>query len=254
MAFAVNAEQARDGSILRTVVTKGDKFPSDGDRIEPFRPMRELTVSDEGRELQKEGGGWRERQDAPAARPGLNAGQAELHDVQLLRRVAEQDHLAFEALYRSFFPRLTRFLDRMTRSTNLIEEIVNDTMYVVWRKADTFDRTSKVSTWIFSIAYRTALKAFRAVDQPVEDDFGHIEAEAADEPDSVMGQRQLQASVSKAIDALPFEQRTVVNLAYYHSMGYQEIAETMDCPVNTVKTRMFHARKRLKSSLSHVME
>jgi RNA polymerase sigma factor (sigma-70 family) len=201
-----------------------------------------------------ESGGRKESQVAPAARSGSTASQVDLHDVQLLRRVTEQDHLAFEALYRSFFPRLTRFLDRMTRNTVLIEEIVNDTMYVVWRKADSFDRTSKVSTWIFSIAYRTALKAFRDIDVPVEEDFGQVEGDAATEPDSVIGQRQLQYCVSKAIDALPFEQRTVVNLAYYHGMGYQEIAETMDCPVNTVKTRMFHARKRLKSSLSKVME
>ena len=204
--------------------------------------------------LHDEGGGRKESRDGPAVRSGSNAAQVDLHDVQLLRRVAEQDRLAFEALYRSFFPRLTRFLDRMTRSTNLIEEIVNDTMYVVWRKADTFDRTSKVSTWIFSIAYRTALKAFRDLDQPLEESSGDIEADAESEPDSVMGRQQLQTSVGKAIDALPFEQRTVVNLAYYHGMGYQEIAETMDCPVNTIKTRMFHARKRLKSSLSRVME
>jgi RNA polymerase sigma factor (sigma-70 family) len=210
-------------------------------------------VGNEERELH-EGGGRKESQVVPAARSGLSATQTDLHDVQLLRRVTEKDHLAFEALYRSFFPRLTRFLDRMTRSTVLIEEIVNDTMYVVWRKADTFDRTSKVSTWIFSIAYRTALKAFRDMDEPVEKGLEDELAEAVCEPDSVMGQRQLQHCVSKAIDALPFEQRTVVNLAYYHGMGYQEIAETMECPVNTVKTRMFHARKRLKSALASVME
>jgi RNA polymerase sigma-70 factor (ECF subfamily) len=216
--------------------------------------VRALTVSDEERELQNEGGDRKDRRATLAAKSSLNAGQLELHDVQLLRRVMEKDRLAFEALYRSFFPRLTRFLDRMTRSTTLIEEIVNDTMFVVWRKADTFDRTSKVSTWIFSIAYRTALRAFRGMDQPLEEDFGRIEADAAGEPDSILGQRQLQTCVSKAIDALPFEQRTVVNLAYYHGMGYQEIAETVECPVNTVKTRMFHARKRLKSTLSNVME
>ena len=210
-------------------------------------------MGNEERELH-EGGGRTESQVAPAARSGSSAGQVELHDVQLLRRVTEKDVLAFEALYRSFFPRLTRFLNRMTRSAVLIEEVVNDTMYVVWRKADTFDRTSKVSTWIFSIAYRTALKAFRDMDEPVEGGDGHIEAEADCEPESVMGQRQLQNSVSNAIDALPFEQRTVVNLTYYHGMGYREIAEILDCPVNTVKTRMFHARKRLKDALADVME
>jgi RNA polymerase sigma-70 factor (ECF subfamily) len=192
--------------------------------------------------------------DSPVPGTGSKRSQNDLHDVQLIRRIAERDRLAFEALYHSFFPRLTRFLDRMTRSTVLIEEIVNDTMYVVWRKADAFDRTSKVSTWIFSIAYRTALKAFRGVDEPVEMDFDHVAGEAAFEPEQEMNRQQMQQFVGNALDALPFEQRTVVNLAYFHGMSYEEIAETMDCPVNTVKTRMFHARKRLKTLLSRVME
>lgn len=198
--------------------------------------------------------GEHEDQHAHSQRPGTKPGQVELHDVQLLRRIAEHDHLAFEALYRSFFHRLTRFLARLTRSTALIEEIVNDTMFVVWRKADTFDRTSKVSTWIFSIAYRTALKAFRGSDEPVDADFDHVEAAAAGEPENEMSERQMRKLVGNALNALPIEQRTVVVLAYYHGMGYQEIAETMDCPVNTIKTRMFHARKRLKVSLHGVME
>lgn len=192
--------------------------------------------------------------DAQAGRTGSQPSPRESHDAQLIRRIAERDHLAFEALYRSFFPRLTRFLDRMTRSAVLIEEIVNDTMYTVWRKADTFDRTSKVSTWIFSIAYRTALKAFRDVDEPVEMDFDQIAGDAAFEPEREMNQLQVRKHVGNALDALPIQQRTVVNLAYYHGMGYQEIADIMDCPVNTIKTRMFHARKRLKGLLCRVME
>jgi RNA polymerase sigma-70 factor (ECF subfamily) len=204
--------------------------------------------------LQDEDGKRTDRLDSPAPGTGSRPGPNELRDAQLIRRIAERDRLAFEALYHSYFPRLTRFLDRMTRSTVLIEEIVNDTMYVVWRKADAFDGTSKVSTWIFSIAYRTALKAFRGVDEPVDMDFDHVAGETAFEPEHEMNRLQMQQHVGNALDALPFEQRTVVNLVYFHGMGYEEIAETMDCPVNTVKTRMFHARKRLKTLLSRVME
>jgi RNA polymerase sigma factor (sigma-70 family) len=204
--------------------------------------------------LQDEDGKRTDSLDPPVGKTGLRSVSNELRDAQLIRRIAERDHLAFEALYHSFFPRLTRFLDRMTRSPVLIEEIVNDTMYVVWRKADAFDHTSKVSTWIFSIAYRTALKAFRGVDEPVATDFDHIAAETAFEPEQEINRQQLRKHVGNALDALPMEQRTVVNLAYYHGMGYEEIAQTMECPVNTVKTRMFHARKRLKILLAGVME
>jgi len=182
------------------------------------------------------------------------SGQPELRDVQLIHLIAQQDLRAFDALYRHYFPRLVRFLDRMTRSTALIEEIINDTMYVVWEKASTYNHTSKVSTWIFAIAYRKALKSIQRSDDPVDVDFELILADIDSEPDSQLSQRQLQHCISQALNAIPVDQRTVVNLAYYHGMAYEEIAATMDCPVNTVKTRMFHARKRLKNLLSRVME
>jgi RNA polymerase sigma factor (sigma-70 family) len=177
----------------------------------------------------------------------------EPREAQLIARIVDGDLQAFDALYRIYFPRLKRFLDRMTRSATLIEEILNDTMLVVWQKAATYNGSCKVSTWIFSIAYRKALKALRDVDDPIDMDFDQISAEENGQPDQEYNQRQSQMNVGRALDALPLEQRTVVNLTYYHGMDYREIAETMDCPVNTVKTRMFHARKRLKILLSSVM-
>ena len=181
---------------------------------------------------------------------GVKPSPAESNEVRLVGLIAGQDPHAFEVLYRIYFPRLARFLDRMTRSTHLIEEIVNDTMWVVWQKAHTFNHTSKVSTWIFSIAYRKALKAIQYLDEPVEFDFEQCASDGAQQPEHEMQRRQLQKIVGGALDALPEEQRTVVNLTYYHAMEYIEIAEIMDCPVNTIKTRMFHARRRLKSLLS----
>lgn len=184
----------------------------------------------------------------------VKSGNVESREVQLIARIVEGDLQAFDALYRIFFPRLKRFLDRMTRSATLIEEIVNDTMLVVWQKAATYNGSCKVSTWIFSIAYRKGLKAIRNVDDAVDIDFDQISAETNGQPDHEFNRRQRQQCIGRALDALPMEQRTVVNLTYYHGMGYQEIADTMDCPVNTVKTRMFHARKRLRLLLASVME
>src|SRR6185437_1054778 len=130
------------------------------------------------------------------------------------------------------------------------EEIVNDTMMVVWQKAGTFDGTSKVSTWIFAIAYRRGLKAISAFDDPIESDSDDYVAAAEDGPEQEFSQQQLQNLLGKTLDALPAEQRHVVNLAYYHGMDYGEIAEIMECPVNTVNTRMFHARRRMKTMLA----
>jgi RNA polymerase sigma-70 factor (ECF subfamily) len=178
----------------------------------------------------------------------------ESDEGELVRRVGGGDRLAFQALYRAYFPRLARFLDRMTRNVPLLEEVVNDTMLVVWQKASSYDGSSKVSTWIFGIAYRQALKALRGLDEPLEDMPDAAAGEEWHEPEHAMAARQLQRGVGRALDALPLEQRVVVCLTYYHGMAYQEIAEAMGCPVNTVKTRMFHARLRLKDMLSEHME
>jgi RNA polymerase sigma-70 factor (ECF subfamily) len=178
---------------------------------------------------------------------------SESDEGELVRRVGGGDRLAFQALYRAYFPRLARFLDRMTRNVPLLEEVINDTMLVVWQKAASYDGSSKVSTWIFGIAYRQALKALRGLDEPQESG-PESAGEAWHEPEHAFASLQLQRGVGRALDALPLEQRVVVCLTYYHGMAYQEIAEAMECPVNTVKTRMFHARQRLKDMLSVHME
>lgn len=187
-------------------------------------------------------------------RLGRRAGvTGDVDDGELVRLVGGGDRLAFQALYRAYFPRLARFLDRMTRNVPLLEEIVNDTMLVVWQKASSYDGSSKVSTWIFGIAYRQALKALRGLDEPLEE-APDVAGEEWHEPEYALAALQLQRGVGRALDALPLEQRAVVCLTYYHGMAYQEIAETLSCPVNTVKTRMFHARLRLKDMLSDHME
>jgi RNA polymerase sigma factor (sigma-70 family) len=192
----------------------------------------------------------RRSQDRPEGR----AQSGETSEVRLIALIEGGDRHAFAQLYRAYFPRLARFLDRMTRNPALIEEIINDTMLVVWQRAATFNHSSKVSTWIFAIAYRKALKGIRALDEPVESDPDHEPGAPECEPEVALSLQQLQYTVAQALDALPHVQRTVVNLAYYHGMGYEEIAAIMDCPVNTVKTRMFSARNRLAGLLAGQLE
>src|ERR1700722_11221794 len=93
------------------------------------------------------------------ARPG--AGAAPQDDGRLIGRICRQDARAFEELYRAYYPRLTRFLSNILRRAPLIEEVLNDTMMVVWTSPDRYNGKSKVSTWIFAIAYRKALRALR---------------------------------------------------------------------------------------------
>ena len=173
-----------------------------------------------------------------------------ISEARMISQVAGGDRLAFETLYRGYFPRLTRFLNGMTRSVALIEEIVNDTMLVVWQKAATFDGSCKLSTWVFAIAYRKACKAIKGLDEPLDLEPELIEADASWEPAHGLNQLQLRHAIAAALHDLPPAQRAVVQLTYYHDMGYADIADIMDCPVNTVKTRMFHARRRLRQLLA----
>lgn len=189
-----------------------------------------------------------------AKEPGVAPRASDADEVRLIKRVATGDLDAFETLYRSYFQKLARFLDRMTRQPQLIEEIVNDTMLVVWQKAHTFDSSCKLSTWIFAIGYRKALKAIRLLDQPVECDFETCPDESVREPENEVCRHEMQALLQRALDSLSLEQRTVVCLTYFYDLGYAEIADIMECPVNTVKTRMFHARRRLETLLAARLE
>jgi RNA polymerase sigma-70 factor (ECF subfamily) len=189
-----------------------------------------------------------------AGTPASSATSVDAGDLRLLSRVADGDRRAFELLYRAYFPRLTRFLNRMTRNLQLIEEIVNDTMLVVWNKAPTFDATCKVSTWVFAIAYRKARKAIDAFDEPVDAEPDLREAEPGCQPELQFELLRRRQAVDTALGFLPLEQRTVVQLTYFHDMGYADIAQVMGCPANTVKTRMFHARRRLARLLADKLE
>jgi RNA polymerase sigma-70 factor (ECF subfamily) len=184
------------------------------------------------------------------------AALAEIAEARLVGRTANGELQAFEQLYRAYHPRLTRFLDRVTRRPGLVGELLNDTMLVVWNRAATYDGRSKVSTWIFAIAYRKALKALSQLDEPMAEDEGREDQPAAPEtgPEYHAAQSQLRAILAQAMDHLSFEQRAVVHLTYFHGIGCREIGEIVGCPVDTVKTRMFHARRRLRTLLEGKLE
>jgi len=174
-------------------------------------------------------------------------------DRELLARVASGNLQAFEKLYRVYQPRLTRFLTTLLKRPQLIEEVLDDTMMVVWQTAGSFRGSSKPSTWIFAIAYRKAHNAKARWPDPVEDP--QFDTRVSDEPgpDEELQLQRLRGALMKAMDQLSPDHRAVVDLTYFHGMGYREIAEIVDCPVDTVKTRMFHARRRLKQAMTGSM-
>lgn len=167
----------------------------------------------------------------------------------LISRVSGGDREAFEELYRHYRVRLERFLGNLVRHPQLVEEVLDDTLLVVWQRAASFKGESKLSTWIFAIAYRKAMKALRRHDVPVEDHDAENRPSHEASPEDAFGHARLHRLLRKAMAELSPDHRGVVELTYFQDLSYREIAEIMDCPVDTVKTRMFYARRQLKRHL-----
>ncbi|CAB3725430.1 RNA polymerase sigma factor [Paraburkholderia rhynchosiae] len=168
------------------------------------------------------------------------------HDRPFLERVAAGDASALAHLYRVYHRRLARFLTRLTWKSEVIDEIINDTFLVVWKRAGDFRGEASVSTWIIGIAYRSALRALR--DQR-RSEFEPLDVDHADTRAEYWHDHELSDLLAKALDLLPVEQRLVMALAYVlgHSVG--EIADITGCPVTTVKARMHRARCKLRETL-----
>jgi RNA polymerase sigma-70 factor, ECF subfamily len=179
-------------------------------------------------------------------------------DRVLLSGIVLKDRKALEALYFRFFQRLNRFVLRITRDKQTAEEIVNDTMMIVWQRADTFRGDSTVSTWIFSIAYRQALKALdrRAsrLDSPTADagNSAGVDWDHCADPTSIADDAEQQNWIAVALRGLSTEHQTVLELAYLCGFSLEQVAAIVGCPLGTVKSRMFHARAILRAELERM--
>ena len=169
-------------------------------------------------------------------------------DTELLAAVARGDRRAFDELYVSYRQRLTRFLRRLAPRHEIAEEVINDTFWIVWRKAKEFRGASQVSTWIFGIAYRRALKVLRDARADLPSAGGQpVAAEPVAE--GIDNEAEQQNWLMQGLQQLPSKQRTSLELAYYLGYSCEEIAQIMDCGVPTVKGRMLRGRERLRVSL-----
>lgn len=167
-------------------------------------------------------------------------------DRELLAAVANGDRHALEELYLAYHRRLARFLMRFTPAYENVEEIINDTFMVVWQRAGDFRNASQVSTWVIGIAYRTALKSLRRQKN-------HMGAASLEDcPEQYVDptfEAETHDWLQHGLMRLPAEQRLTLELAYHMGHSLEEIAAITDCPVGTVKARMFHAREKLRQFL-----
>lgn len=171
---------------------------------------------------------------------------ADKRERQLIERIAVQrDQDALEILYTMFKPRICGFLRRLTHDGTIIDETYNEVMYQVWSKAEQFRGNSKVSSWLFTIAYRTCLGMLKKQNKQYElqDQLEMTEEYVADDHVQQLVQSRI---IQRALAELAPKQRLVLELNYYMGFSLPEIAEITHSGLNTVKARLRYARHKLR--------
>jgi len=163
------------------------------------------------------------------------------------------DRQAFAALFKHFAPRVKSYLMRLGTSEGLAEELAQEAMVSVWRKAQSFDAgRANVSTWIFTIARNLRVDHFRRIGNrtaEVDDIDGDDTPDTLPQPDELLLTRQREAGVREAIAQLPAEQAQVLRLSFYEEQPHSQIAKALGLPLGTVKSRVRLAVRHLRRLL-----
>ncbi len=162
----------------------------------------------------------------------------------IFNRVIRGERDALADLYRLYHPRLFRFTYRLTNSFEAAEELVNDVMLAVWNGAASFRHGSKISTWVYGIAYRKCMSHLRRKRINIVPDVS-VEHLADETSECIEDSEWIRHGLAR----LPEDQRLCMLLVFYVGCSYAEIAEITDCKEATVKTRMFHARRKLRITM-----
>ena len=172
-------------------------------------------------------------------------------ELSLLGRVAAGDIEAFKALHGAYQRRLFVYAFKMLEDHGDAEELCNDVLLEVWRRAGQFGGRSKLSTWVFGIAHHKALnmlrKSVRGADLTLDD--AAATPGGSPGPEVEAERRDRREWLGTALSKLSREHREVIELTFYHGFSYEEIAQIVNCPPGTVKTRMFHAKQKLREWL-----
>jgi len=180
----------------------------------------------------------------------------DLEAVELLRGIASKDSRALTKLHQLLGRRIYTFALRMIRDVDLANQVVTDTLYDVWRFPERFNGQSKVSTWVLAIAKHKALHALRQL--PAEhvelDDIAETIASTGGSPEAAYMTSERMAALWHCLERLPDAHRECMHLVVQEGMALAEVAQIQGVPENTVKTRVFHARKKLQACLGTLLE
>ncbi|MFI4973634.1 MAG: sigma-70 family RNA polymerase sigma factor [Caulobacterales bacterium] len=167
-------------------------------------------------------------------------------DEVLIARIAKGDRLAMQVLFARHHTKVYRFVLRLVRDEAAAEDLISEVFLDVWRQAGRFERRSQVSTWLLSIARFKALSALRRrTDEALDEDMAAAIEDPSDDPGMVLQKKDKGDVIRRCLAALSAEHREIIDLVYYHERSVEEAARIVGVPEGTVKTRMFHARKRL---------
>src|SRR5438067_9033426 len=167
-------------------------------------------------------------------------------DEALVQLIAGGDKKALQVLFARHNVRVYRFILRLLGNESAAEDLVSEVFLDVWRKADRFESRSQVSTWLLAIARNKALSVLRRrTTEELDEEVAEFIEDPSDNPEVAMQKTQRNAVLQDCLGQLSPAHREIVDLVYYHEKSIDEVAEIIGVPQNTVKTRMFYARKRI---------
>jgi RNA polymerase sigma-70 factor (ECF subfamily) len=189
-------------------------------------------------------------------------------DLMLVERTVAGDQKAYELLVLKYQRRIERLIGRMVRDTNLVEDIAQETFIRAYRALAQFRGEAQFYTWLYRIAVNTAKKALgdlkrdplvsenalRGGDEEDETSAVENELTTAETPETVLAAKEIAAAVNSAMEALPEELRQAVTLREIEGLSYEEIAEVMNCPIGTVRSRIFRAREAISVKIKPLLE
>jgi RNA polymerase sigma-70 factor, ECF subfamily len=171
-------------------------------------------------------------------------------DEALIGRIAAGDKLAMQLLFARHHVRVYRFVLRFVRDESLAEDLISEVFLDVWRQASRFERRSSVGTWLLAIGRHKALSALRGRrGESLDEEKAAAIEDPGDDPEMAVQKKDKSEILRDCLDGLSAEHREIIDLVYYHEKSVEEVAGIVGIPANTVKTRMFYARKRLSELL-----
>jgi RNA polymerase sigma-70 factor, ECF subfamily len=170
-------------------------------------------------------------------------------DEALVAKIASGNRLAMQVLFARHHARIYRFVLRLLGSEALAEDVTSEVFLDVWRQAQRFEARSAVTTWLLAIARYKALAELRRRPAPPLDEGSMDASDPADNPEATFAIKHRGEILRNCLTRLSPRHREIIDLVYYHEKSVQEAADILGVPGNTVKTRMFHARKKLSELL-----